>query len=226
MPIEGLLRSGLSILRHGQSIGEKRESDEGKTVPRQHLIIAAACTLALALLVGLGWSSGLLTPRSQALPGGTFSLVDQDGRVVSQDVLKGRWSVVFFGFTYCPDVCPTTLQSLALAREQLGPRAKDLQVVFISVDPQRDRPAQLKAYLADPAFPKGTIGLTGTPDQVAAAARAYRVYFRKSGEGEAYLVDHSTAAYLMDPRGRFDRILPFGITPDEAARQIAEAMRS
>ena len=94
------------------------------------------------------------------------------------------------------------------------------------MDPQRDRPAQLKAYLADPAFPKGTIGLTGTPDQVAAAARAYRVYYRKAGEGEAYLVDHSTAAYLMDPRGRFDRILPFGITPDEAARQIAEAMRS
>ena len=195
-------------------------------MPRQHLIIAAACTLALAVLVGLGWSSGFLAPRSQALPGGAFSLVDQNGRVTTQEVLKGHWSVVFFGFTYCPDVCPTTLQSLALAREQLGPRAKDLQVVFVSVDPQRDHPAQLKAYLSDPAFPKGTIGLTGTPEQVAIAARAYRAYYRKAGEGDAYLVDHSTAAYLMNPRGRFDRLLPFGITPDEAARQIGEAMRS
>lgn len=202
------------------------ESDEGKTVPKRHLIIVAACILALAGLMGLGWTSGLLAPRAQALPGGAFTLVDQNGRVTTQEALKGHWSVVFFGFTYCPDVCPTTLQALALAQAQLGPKAKDLQVIFISVDPQRDRPAQLKAYLADPAFPKGTLGLTGTPDQVAAAAKAYRVYFRKAGEGEAYLVDHSTAAYLMTPRGRFDRILPFGITPDEAARQISEAMRS
>lgn len=195
-------------------------------MPRQHLIIAAACSLALALLVGLGWTSGVLAPRAQALPGGAFSLVDQDGRVTRQDVLKGHWSVVFFGFTYCPDVCPTTLQVLAQAREQLGPRGKDLQVIFVSVDPGRDRPARLKAYLSDPAFPKGTIGLTGTPDQIAAVTRAYRVYVRKAGEGEAYLVDHSTAAYLMSPSGRFDRILPFGITPDEAARQISQAMRT
>lgn len=202
------------------------ESDEGKTVPKRRLIVAAVSILALAVLFGLGWSRGWLVPRAQALPGGAFTLVDQNGRLTTQAVLKGRWSVVFFGFTYCPDVCPTTLQALAQAQTLLGPKAGDLQVIFISVDPQRDRPAQLRAYLADPAFPKGTIGLTGTPDQVAAAARAYRVYFRKSGEGEAYLVDHSTAAYLMTPAGRFDRILPFGITPEEAARQISEAMRS
>ena len=110
------------------------ESDEGKTVPKRHLIIVAACILALAGLMGLGWTSGLLAPRAQALPGGAFTLVDQNGRVTTQEALKGHWSVVFFGFTYCPDVCPTTLQALALAQAQLGPKAKDLQVIFISVD--------------------------------------------------------------------------------------------
>jgi protein SCO1/2 len=131
---------------------------------------------------------------------------------------------VFFGFTYCPDVCPTTLAAMGQAQTLLGPKAKDLQVIFVSVDPERDTPAQLANYLSNDAFPKGTIGLTGTPEQVAAAAKAYRVFYEKSGTGSDYLINHSTASYLMDPKGRFARVLPFGIGPDEIAKQISGAM--
>ena len=103
--------------------------------------------------------------------------------------------------------------------------AKDFQVIFISVDPERDKPETLKSYLANESFPAGTIGLTGSREQVAVAAKAYRVFFEKSGAGSDYLVNHSTAIYLMDPKGQFAKVLPFGIGADEVARQISDAMR-
>ncbi|WP_332765864.1 SCO family protein [Phenylobacterium sp.] len=193
------------------------------TKPR-HLILLAACLLGLAVLAGIAWRTGAFDNPAPAAVGRPFQLVNQDGKPVDETVLNGKWTVVFFGFTYCPDVCPTTLQAVERAQALLGPKAERTQVVFISVDPERDTPAQLKTYLAGAAFPKGTIGLTGTPQQVAVAAKAYHAYYRKNGEGPDYLVDHSTPAYLMDPKGRFDRILPYGITPEEIARQIGQAM--
>jgi protein SCO1/2 len=166
------------------------------------------------------------TSTGEALVGGPFQLVDQDGKPTDQNLLKGKWSAVFFGYTYCPDVCPTTLQALAGAEAKLGDKAKNLQVVFISVDPGRDTPAQLKTYLSTPAFPKGTIGLTGTEAQVAAVAKAYRVYFQKDGKGEGYSVAHSSIVYLMNPAGKFDRALTDSQTPSEVATQIGDAMAS
>ena len=196
---------------------------------RRNLILIAACVIGLVFMGAVAWKAGVFAPADQgrgtALVGGPFQLVDQDGRPVDEKILNGKWSAVFFGFTYCPDVCPTTMQALGAAKRQLGPKGDKLQVVFITVDPERDTPAQLKTYLSYEVFPQGTIGLTGSPEQVAAAAKAYRVYYKKNGEGEGYLVDHSTAAYLMNPKGRFDRVLPFGIGPEEIARQISEAMR-
>jgi protein SCO1/2 len=162
----------------------------------------------------------------QALIGGPFQLVDQDGRSVDQRVLDGRWSAVYFGYTYCPDVCPTTLQALAQAKARLGPAAAALQVVFVSVDPKRDTPAQLKSYLSAPIFPQPTLGLTGSPDAVAAAAKAYRVYYQAQGTGDAYTVNHSSVIYLMNPHGRFDRVLSASQTPQAMATQIAAAMRA
>jgi protein SCO1/2 len=185
---------------------------------RRKLPLIAACLAGLALLAACA-------PQPKSLVGGPFQLVDQTGKPVTEKMLKGKWTAVFFGFTYCPDVCPTTLQVLAQAQDQLGPKAKDFQVVFISVDPERDTPAQLANYLSGSAFPKGTIGLTGTPAQVAVAAKAYRVFYEKSGTGSDYLINHSTPTYLMDPKGRFNRVLPFGIGPEEVARQISDAMR-
>lgn len=194
-------------------------------MPRRNLIVIAACLLALIMAGAFAWTSGAFQSRQTALVGGPFQLVDQAGKPVSEQILQGRWSVVFFGFTYCPDVCPTTLQVMAQAQERLGPKARDVQFVFISVDPERDTPAQLTTYLSNEAFPKGTVGLTGTPAQVATAAKAYRVFYEKAGEGSDYLINHSTPSYLMDPKGRFDRVIPFGIGPDEVVTQISSAMR-
>jgi protein SCO1/2 len=193
---------------------------------RNRLILLAAA-LALGLpLTGCNQPSGGATVASsgEALVGGPFQLVDQNGRPADQTLLKGKWSAVFFGYTYCPDVCPTTMQALAGAEAKLGDKARNLQVVFISVDPERDTPAQLKTYLSTPAFPQGAIGLTGTPAQVAAAAKAYRVYFQKDGKGEGYSVAHSSIVYLMDPQGKFASALTESQTPSEVATQIGDAM--
>ena len=192
---------------------------------RRNLIVIAACVLGLILGGALAWKSGAFTPRPATRVGGPFQLVDQTGKPVTEAVLKGRWSVVFFGFTYCPDVCPSTLQAMGLAQARLGAKARDVQFVFISVDPERDTPAQMATYLDNDVFPKGTIGLTGTPAQAAAAAKAYRVFYEKQGTGPDYLINHSTPSYLMNPQGRFDRVLPFGIGPDEIVTQISTAMR-
>jgi protein SCO1/2 len=193
---------------------------------RNRLILMATGLLSSLVLAACGRpdGGGSTQASGEAMVGGPFQLVDQNGKPTDQNLLKGRWSAVFFGYTYCPDVCPTTLQALAGAEAKLGGRAKDLQVVFISVDPERDTPAQIKAYLATPAFPKGTIGLTGTPAQVAAAAKAYRVYYQKDGKGEGYSVAHSSIVYLMNPAGKFDRALTESQTPSEVATQIGDAM--
>lgn len=187
---------------------------------------------AAALVAGAGgvaaWKSGMFGGAEQGQPmvGGPFQMTDQDGKRVDQSLLKGKWTAVFFGYTFCPEACPTTLTTLAKAQDQLGPKAKDLQVVFVSVDPARDTPAQLKTYLSSQSFPKGTVGLTGSAADVAKAAKAYKVFYQKSGTGSDYAMDHSTALYLMDPKGRFDRVIAYGLPPEEVARQIREAMRN
>jgi len=178
---------------------------------------------ALAFIaVAIGGCSG----EPKVSIGGPFQLIDQNGQPQDQRLLRGKWSAVFFGYTFCPDVCPTTLQTLAEAKDRLGPRGERLQVVFITVDPERDTPAQLKTYLSSSAFPKGTIGLTGSPAQVAAAGKAYHAFFQKEGSGPDYAMQHVSAVYLMDPKGRFNRVVAFGLSPDDIARQITEAMRA
>ena len=195
------------------------------------MIGASRITLAvlvLALASGLGGCGKKAETggpaASQAAIGGPFQLVDQNGHAVDQSLLKGKWTAVFFGYTYCPDVCPTTLQTLSGASDLLGAKAKDFQVVFVTVDPARDTPAQLKDYLSNGAFGHGVIGLTGTPAQVAQAANAYKVYFQKSGTGANYSVDHSSAIYLMNPKGQFDSVIAFGLSPDQTRDQILKAM--
>ena len=194
-------------------------------MPR-HRMIAILAGVAAVLLAGvLVFTSGVFTRQPPpSLVGGPFQLVDQTGKPATEAVLKGQWNAVFFGFTYCPDVCPGTLQALAAASQQLGPKAKDLKIVMISVDPARDTPAQMKTYLSGDYLPKTTLGLTGTPEQTAAAAKAYRVYAKKVGDGPDYSMDHSTAVYLIDPKGRFDRVIAYNLPPEEIARQIKDAM--
>ena len=169
--------------------------------------------------------SGTISTTGSARIGGPFQLVNQDGHPVNESLLRGHWSLVFFGYTYCPDVCPTTLQALAQAQDQLGPNGRNVQVVFVSVDPQRDTPAQLKTYLSAQGLPHGVIGLTGTPQQVAAVAHAYAIYYARQGEGVGYTVNHSTVTYLMNPQGQLAQPIPYGIAPAQIADQIRAAMR-
>lgn len=197
-----------------------------KSLPRQRLLLIAACALGLVLLGVIALSAGLFRPApSAALVGGPFQMVNQDGKPVDERILKGKWSVVFFGYTACPDICPGTMQALRGAVDLLGPKGKDVQIVFVSVDAGRDTPVRIRDWLDVQGLPAGTLGLTGTPQQIAATARTYRVVYEIKGEGTDYQVNHSTAAYLMTPRGRFDRVLAYGLTPEQMADQIRRAMR-
>ncbi|MFC5344928.1 SCO family protein [Brevundimonas staleyi] len=185
-------------------------------------IAAALATVTVIVVQGReradAVSEGTLT--GQPSVGGPFQLVNQDGQPVDQTMLDGKWSLVFFGFTYCPDYCPTTLTSLEATRQLLGSDAADLQIVFISVDPERDTPEALKTYLESDGFPPGVIGLTGTPEQIAEAAKVYRAYYQKVGEGEDYVMNHSLTVYLMGPDGQFRSALGHDLGPERSAQLI------
>lgn len=193
---------------------------------RKILALIAVLALALAILTGLAVRKGVLGPQPQTVAvGGPFQLVDTSGHTVNQDLLKGKWSVVFFGFIHCPDICPTTLFELGQVEPLLGADADKVQTVFISVDPGRDTPAQMKTYVANAAFPKRIVGLTGTVAQVDAAAKAYRVYYQKVGDGADYTVNHAAYSYLMNPKGRFACVLPYDLAPEQTAAKIKAALK-
>jgi protein SCO1 len=205
-------------------------------MPRRSILLFAGACIAIAVALAVVAvvvvsgrdramdSAGLTTSTGQPLVGGPFQLVDQDGRTVDQTMLNGKWSLVFFGFTYCPDFCPTTLATLKAVQDRLGAQADDLQIVFISVDPERDTPQQLKDYLSSEGFPRGVIGLTGTPDQVKQAAQSYRAFYQKVGEGEGYTMNHSLTVYLMGPDGRFRTAIAHDLDPDQSADVLRRAM--
>ena len=192
------------------------------------LLAAAAVVVGLTFLavqIGSRQPQPVHVASLQTGPGGPFTLIDTAGQPFTEARLKGRWTIVFFGFTFCPDVCPMTLDTLGRTLDLLGKDAEKVQIIFVSVDPERDTPPKMAAYLDNPAFPRGVIGLTGTPEQVSAVARAYKVYYEKQGEGEAYLINHSSMSYLMDPSGRFARVLPYGMAPEALAGQVRDAMK-
>ena len=188
-------------------------------------IAVAAAALAIVLAGLYVWrtlDAGPAPPPSDI--GGGFRLVDQTGKSVNEGLLRGKWSAVFFGYTYCPDVCPTTLANLGRATDELGGLAARFQVVFITVDPDRDTPKALGAYLSSQTFPKGAIGLTGSPSQIAAVAKAYHVYYQRVPQGSSYTMDHSAIVYLMDPKGRFVKPLDGSVAPPQIAGQIRETI--
>ncbi|MFA9549727.1 MAG: SCO family protein [Hyphomicrobium sp.] len=145
-------------------------------------------------------------PRTsgKALIGGPFSLVDQNGTRVTEKDFRDRYMLVFFGFTSCPDICPAGLQLVAGALDKLGEKADRVVPVFITVDPERDTPAKLGEYVGN--FDSRFVGLTGTPEEIAKAAKAYRVYYKKVPNADLpddYSIDHTSIFYLMDPNGEF-----------------------
>lgn len=156
--------------------------------------------------------------------GGPFQLVDQQGRPVTDQTFRGQYMLVYFGYGYCPDVCPTELANLTAALDILGPKADAVKPLFITVDPERDTPAFLADYVAN--FHPRLTGLTGTPEQIKAVAKAYKVYYAKAEQpGEAdYLMDHTSFVYLMGPDGRFLSLFRGQTDPNTIAETIARFM--
>jgi len=163
------------------------------------VIIAAGMVALLMQTTGLNQSA---SSSGTALIGGPFSLIDQTGKRVTEADFKGRPTLVYFGFTYCPDVCPTELSRISEVLAQLGDDGADLTPVFITIDPERDTRAVMAAYVAN--FDPRIVGLTGTLDEITAAAKAYRVYFAKvedAGSQGGYTMDHSAYVFLMSREG-------------------------
>jgi protein SCO1/2 len=181
-------------------------------------IYALIGLLVAVLLIGTGsfvWLSG---GGTASLVGGPFTLQDGDGRQVTDRDFRGKYMLVYFGYTFCPDVCPTTLNEVAGALDHLGGKAAKLQPIFITVDPKRDTAPVVKQYVE--AFSPRLIGLTGSPEQIAQVAQEYRVYYAEHRTGPGpndYSMDHSSILYLMGPDGRF--IAP--IRADESGEQMA-----
>jgi len=174
-------------------------------------VIAAFLAGLVLVLAGVLAAANYLSSRSPAslgMIGGPFRLEDQSGTPVTEQAMKGRPYLVFFGYTHCPDVCPATLFEISEVMKALGGDADRAGALFITVDPERDTPAVLKDYLSN--FDPHLRGLTGDPAAVAAALKAYRVYAKKVPlEGGDYTMDHTAAVYLMDKNGRF--IAPFNM---------------
>ena len=192
-------------------------------------IAFAAVTLLVAVAIGVYalMSSPKQGQRSfgEALVGGPFTMVNQKGETVTEKSFAGKPMLLFFGYTYCPDVCPTELQVMAEALRQLGDKASDIQPILVSIDPARDTPQVLADYVAN--FGPQFVGLTGTPDQVKAMADAYRVFYAKvenKDDPQAYLMDHSSIIYLMGADGKFLKHFTYSTDAKALAEGIAAAL--
>jgi protein SCO1/2 len=183
---------------------------------RRNIILIVACFLfgallgAYALILAFG-PGNRVESSGKALVGGPFALVDASGRSVTDQDFRGRYMLIFFGFTHCPDICPAELQVMAGALDQLGDKAAKVVPIFITLDPERDTPEAIGAYVKN--FSANIVGLTGSMEAVAAAAKAYRVSFSKfqnQDGGKDYTIDHSALAYLMGTDGDYITHIPYG----------------
>ena len=199
---------------------------------RSPRFVLIAAVLAGLVILGTGAFLVLVlhdSPRGAAgtalgsAIGGPFQLVDQNGKTVTEADLKGKWSLVYFGYTHCPDACPTALNDISIALADLGPKRDAVRPVFITVDPERDTPESLKAYVT--SFDAPILALTGSPEQVAKAAKGYRVYYAKHPEaGGDYSMDHSSVIYVMDPEGRFTASFTHESTPEQIAERLKKLL--
>lgn len=201
-------------------------------MPSRGRVIFALSALVVALVIGAGallFTRGGVESVSSgtALIGGPFELTDQNGKRVTDQSFRGKYMLVFFGYTYCPDICPGTLQVVSAALDKLGTAGDEIIPVFVTIDPARDTPEVVRDYAK--SFHPRLVALTGSEAEIDKAARAYRVYYAKakSTEGEKdYLMDHGTFLYLMDKDGKF--LKHFGVTtnPEELANGLRKAIGS
>jgi protein SCO1/2 len=195
--------------------------------------IASALSILTAVLIGviavIGWFGPMLTARDEgdgnAAIGGPFELIDQYGRTVTDKDFRGRPMLIYFGFAYCPDICPTSLARNAAALDLLGKQGEAIQPILITVDPERDTPELLKRYAE--AFDPRLIALTGSPEQIAAVAKAYRVFYKKVEEGRGpgdYLIDHSAFTYLIDGDGHFRQFFRHDLSAEAMSERLRAAL--
>jgi protein SCO1/2 len=185
------------------------------------LVVLVAVTAAALgyLYLNPGGGNG-----AAAVPiGGPIKLTDQDGKPFDSASLAGKPYAVFFGFTHCPDACPTTLSEIARTEDEIGAPAKDLTTLFVTVDPERDTPAVLKEYISN--FGGNTIALSGTPEQVAEVAKAYRVFYKKVPTSDGgYTMDHTAVLYLMNREGRFEDVVAYSEDHDRYVAKIKKLL--
>jgi cytochrome oxidase Cu insertion factor (SCO1/SenC/PrrC family) len=196
---------------------------------RPSVMLAPYLLLAAFVAGGYLWHVGDMKSgqspydSGEATVGGPFTLTDQNGVIRRDEEFRGKFMLVFFGFTYCPDICPTTMIVLKEALEKIGGKADRVVPIFISVDPERDTPAVLKPYLA--TFSPRFVGLTGSVADVTAATRAYRVYFQKKPQpGGSYSMDHSSIIYLMGTDGKYITHYTLEQGPDAIAEDLARRL--
>lgn len=202
------------------------QKPDGKRASSRSAVIAVAIVGLLVLAAGaiLGTvfrdnPKGAAGTALAGLIGGPFHLTDQNGKPFTDADLKGKWNLLFFGYTHCPDTCPTALNELSLAIDRLGKKRDDVRIVLISVDPERDTPAVLKSYVE--SFDAPIVALTGTADEVKQAAASYRVFYAKHPRSDGnYDMDHSALIYVMDPQGRFTSTF----APDDRADAISKRL--
>ncbi len=191
---------------------------------QNRLLLVAA--FAIVLLAGIGaWFAMSRDVGASVNIGGPFTLVDGNGKTVTDKDFRGHYLLVYFGYTFCPDVCPTTLNEVAAAFDKLGKHGDKLQALFITVDPARDKPSVVRDYAA--AFSPHIEGLTGSDAQIAAVAREYRVYYQAqhtADSGNSYSVDHSSILYLMGPDGRFIEAIRTDQTGEAMAAEIEKRL--
>ena len=195
-------------------------------LPSRPKLIAAAVVLMAALAVAAlaltQWPAQGPIGSGTALIGGPFTMVNHKGATVTEKDFLGHYTIYFFGYTFCPDVCPTELQVLAAAMKELGPEADKIIPVFVSIDPERDTPAVIGGYVSN--FDPRLVGLTGSPGQVATMARAFHVFYQKVPDPKTpkdYSMDHSSIIYVMGPDGKFVNHFPY--TTD--AKNLAEDLK-
>ena len=186
--------------------------------PMTHMVRAAIAAAAALTIAALLWS-GVPAARAAAV-GGPFQLVDHSGSAVTEESFDDRYLLVYFGYAWCPDICPTELLVIGQAVDALGDLGDEVQPLFITVDPARDTVEALADYV--PAFHPRLVGLTGSEEQVHEAAKAYRVYYRlnEPDEDGSYLVDHTSYIYFMDPDGDYVTHFVFGQGPEKMAEII------
>jgi protein SCO1/2 len=183
---------------------------------------------AIAFGLATAGGAGAAPPPLANLFSGGFELIDHNGKPRSSAGFRGRFMLIFFGYTYCPTICPTNLQHMAQALEQLGDKAKNIQPIFITIDPARDTPGVLKDYLEN--FGTKFLGLTGTETQIRGVAKSYRVHRRKvipdKSAPKDYLVDHSSLTLLIGPDGKFRTLFPHNTTGPVMARRMEKYLGS